>query len=133
MNHLESWLPAIWLAAAFLFGIFEAATVQLVAIWFAVGSLAALVPAMLGGPFWLQFVTFTAASVLSLAMTRPLVAKVLRVRKTPTNADRIVGMIGVVTERIDNVEERAGFLSTGSTGLPALKTGTGLNSRNGLL
>ena len=126
MNHLESWLPAIWLAAAFLFGIFEAATVQLVAIWFAVGSLAALVPAMLGGPFWLQFVTFTAASVLSLAMTRPLVAKVLRVRKTPTNADRIVGMIGVVTERIDNVEERGRVLVDGINWAARSEDGDGI-------
>lgn len=115
MTQLEGWLPVLWLMAAVVFGIFEAVTIQLVAIWFAVGALAALVPALLGGPFWLQFVTFAAASALSLAMTRPLVAKVLRVKKTPTNADRLIGMVGVVTETICNVEERGRVLVDGAS------------------
>ena len=35
------WAPLFWLIAAILLGILEAATVDLVAIWFAAGALAA--------------------------------------------------------------------------------------------
>ena len=52
----------VWLAAFVIFAIFEAATVQLVSIWFAAGSLAALVITLFHGPLWLQFTVFLVVS-----------------------------------------------------------------------
>ena len=45
---------------------------------------------------------FLAVSLFCLVLTRPLMKKFLRVRPTRTNADSLVGMIGVVVEEIDN-------------------------------
>ena len=93
----------IWIAALVVFIIAEAATVNLVSIWFAIGSLAALIAAFAGGPVWLQIVLFAAVSGLILVFLRPVVKKYLNVKWKPTNADRVIGQICTVTERIDNV------------------------------
>ncbi|MEG1774531.1 MAG: NfeD family protein, partial [Oscillospiraceae bacterium] len=100
----SGWMPMIWLLLAVGLGILEAATVDLVAIWFALGSLVAVVPALLGAPFWAQLLVFLAISLISLVFTRPMVKDVLKVKKTSTNADQIIGMVGLVTEPISNVE-----------------------------
>ena len=70
--------------------------------WFVLGSVAALIAAVCGGPLWLQLVLFFAVSVAALAATRPLVTKLLKKDIKPTNADRALGAVGRVTERIDN-------------------------------
>jgi membrane protein implicated in regulation of membrane protease activity len=97
------WAPLFWLLFAILLGVIEAATVDLVAIWFAAGAAAAIIPALLGGRMWLQLAVFFVVSILTLAFTRPAAARVLHVRKTSTNADRVIGMMGVVTEDINNI------------------------------
>ena len=99
-NLLEmfvQWLPVLWLLVAVIFGVIEAATVQLMSIWFAVGAVAAMIAALLGAGIWLQFVVFLAVAVLVLVFTRPLVKKVLRVGHVHTNADSLIGRIGAVT------------------------------------
>ncbi|GAA6513928.1 NfeD family protein [Merdimmobilis hominis] len=101
MDALQ-WMPFVWLLMAVLLGILEAATIQLVAIWFAIGSVAAVPAALMGLSFFWQVVVFLAVSLFCLVLTRPLMKKFLRVRPTRTNADSLVGMIGVVVEEIDN-------------------------------
>ena len=93
----------VWIAALVLFVVIEAATVSLVSIWFAVGSLTALVTAFAGGQVWLQVVVFVVVSGLVLGLLRPAARKYLNVKKRPTNADRALGELCQVTERIDNV------------------------------
>ena len=92
-----------WVAAIILFLVVEAATAGLTCIWFALGSVAALLTAWLRGPIWLQLVWFLVVSVSALLLTRPLAKKFINGRKTPTNADRAIGRIGIVTETIDNI------------------------------
>ena len=104
LTKLSAWMPLIWLSLAVLFGVTEAATVNLVAIWFVLGSLVAMIPAMFAAPFWVQLLVFLAVSLLSLAFTRPMATHVLKVRRTHTNADQVIGMVGLVTEEIVNVE-----------------------------
>ena len=97
------WLyPLIWLVLIILFIVMEASTVQLVSIWLAVGSLAALVPAILEMSLAVQVIV---VSAVCLVFTRPFVKKVLAVKKVNTNADRTVGEFGLVTETIDNALE----------------------------
>ena len=93
----------LWVGAIILFLVVEAATAGLTCIWFALGSVAALLTAWLRGPIWLQIVWFLAVSVSALLLTRPLARKFINGRKTPTNADRAIGRIGIVTETIDNI------------------------------
>ena len=92
-----------WLTAVVLFAIVEAATMGINFIWFSVGSLAAMICAMLGGRIWLQAVVFVVVTAVTLLYTKPLVKKYIQGRHQPTNADRIIGSTGVVTEDIDNM------------------------------
>ncbi len=107
--------PVLWLVLIILFVVLEAATVQLVSIWMAVGSLAALLPAVLGMPVLIQIAVFLIVSVLCLISTRPFVQKVLSVKKIHTNADRVIGKIGLVTETIDNGLEEGRVMVDGSS------------------
>lgn len=94
----------IWLAALILFAIMEAATVGLVSIWFAAGSLVALIAAAAGAPIWLQATLFLVVSAGLVALLRPLAAKFITPKKTAMNADRHVGRVCLTTEDIDNLE-----------------------------
>ncbi len=97
------WNCLLWLGLLVLFLVAEGASVALVSVWFAAGSLVALIAALLGGPLWLQVLLFVAVSVGLLAMLRPFVRKYLRPRISRTNVDAVVGTQGFVTEAIDNV------------------------------
>ena len=48
----------VWIAMLAVFIVIEAATAQLVTIWFAIGALAALATALAHGPIALQVVVF---------------------------------------------------------------------------
>lgn len=96
-------MALVWLAIMVLLLIIEALTAPLVCIWFALGALAALIAALFSAPLWLQAVWFLAVSLLTLWLTRPLALKYLNGRRVATNADRVIGAEGVVTEDIDNI------------------------------
>lgn len=94
----------IWAAAIVIFGIFEAVTAQLVSIWFVIGSVAALVSALLGASLTVQIIIFFAVSILALVITRPLVKKFIVPKKQRTNADRVLGQTGIVVEEVNNLK-----------------------------
>ena len=96
---------AIWLMILVVLVAGEAITVGLTFIWFAAGALGALLVAVLGGPVWLQVVVFLALSTLTLVLVRPAAAKLLTPGISPTNADRVLSQIALVTEEIDNIAE----------------------------
>ena len=95
----------VWLGLIVAFIAVEAATVNLVSIWFISGAVAGLVCAILGVPALLQWTVFIAVSAGLLALLRPVLKKYLRVKPTKTNADRLVGQEALVTEQIDNLRE----------------------------
>lgn len=97
-------MKLIWTGLLIVFTIGEGVTVGLTAIWFAAGSLAALICALLGGPLWLQIVLFIVISALCLLAIRPLAHKYFNSKVEPTNADRILGTEAVVTEAINNLQ-----------------------------
>ena len=96
-------LSIIWLVLMVLFLIAEAATVTMISLWFAAGSLAALIVSLLGGSWALQIITALVVSALLLASLRPLARKHFTPKLTKTNVDAIVGSCGYVTADIDNV------------------------------
>lgn len=100
---MEKYMLAFWIVMLVAFVIIEASTAQLLTIWFAVGSLAALIAQMLGAEIWLQWLVFVAVSAIVVAATRPLVKKYARPKIQPTNADRYIGQTAIVTEDIDNL------------------------------
>lgn len=95
-------MTAFWLIAFIALVAGEAATVGLVCIWFAAGAVGGFLVAVLGGQFWFQLIVFAAVSALTLALVRPAASRFIRPRRSPTNADRVVGQTAAVTETIDN-------------------------------
>lgn len=108
---IEIW---VWLGAVCLFAVTEAATVNLVALWFVGGALCALLCAILGAPLWLQAVLFLLVSAALLGCLRPFVRKYVNPKKTATNADRNIGKTVMVTERIDNLRGTGAVRSCGA-------------------
>ena len=104
-----------WLGAIIAFGIIEALTVGVVSIWFAFGSLAALLAAALHAPTSVQVVVFLVASILTLAITRPLIKKKILLNTTPTNFDMLIGEKGIVEDTIDNIAARGSVKISGKT------------------
>ena len=96
-------MAAVWFGAFVVFLLIEAQTVSVVSLWFAGGSLAALIAAFCGGELWLQVVLFLVISVALLACLRPLVRKFFTPRLTKTNSDSLIGTVGPVIEDIDNI------------------------------
>ena len=113
----------VWLVIAVVLGIFEAATVALVSIWFAIGAVAAMVPAYFNAPFWVQILVFILVSALCFVFTRPFFKKIIRVNKQPTNGDRLVGQEGVATDDIENIECRGKVFISGLTWSARSETG----------
>ena len=98
-----NWAAILWLILMVVFLILEAATVTLVSLWFAAGSLAAMAAAWLGGALWLQVSIFLAVSAIALTALRPLARKYFTPRLTATNVDSVIGSTGLVTIPIDNL------------------------------
>lgn len=97
-------MTIFWLVSMIVLFIVEAATVNLVTIWFAVGALAALISSLAGGPLWLQIVLFIVFTVVTLIPTRTLAKKYFnKSNHQPTNADMVIGQPCTVIEDIDNL------------------------------
>lgn len=94
----------VWLGILILAVIAEAATAGLVSIWFVPSALAAMILALCHVPMYLQVIVFFGISLMLLVFSRTIWKKYTAVKPVePTNADMLIGQIGVVTEAIDNV------------------------------
>ena len=108
-----NWAAIFWFGLTVVLLIAEAATVTVISLWFAAGSLAAMATALLGGALWVQILVFLLVSAAALTALRPLVRKHLTPKLTATNIDSVIGSIGVVTIPIDNIAA-AGQVKLGS-------------------
>lgn len=108
-----NWSAVIWLVLLILFILAEAATVTVVSLWFAAGSLAALIVSMLNGPVWLQVVLFAVVSGVMLWVLRPVIKKHFTPKLTRTNIDAVIGSTGMVTVSIDNTMAQGTMLING--------------------
>lgn len=102
---MEQYTWILWVVAMVIFGIVEAATVNLVSVWFVAGSLAALFVRLMGGTILVQILAFVVVSSVLLALLRPFARKFASAKHTPTNADRVLGQEAYVTEAVDNLRE----------------------------
>ena len=94
----------LWLSLLVVFLIAEASTVMLISLWFAAGSLAALVVCLLGGSWGLQVVVALVVSAILLTALRPIARKYFTPKLIKTNVDSVIGAKGLVTDAIDNVK-----------------------------
>jgi len=92
-------MAALWIIAAVIFIIIEAATLGLTTIWFAGGAVAAALSTLFDAPIIVQVVIFLAVSIALLYSTRFWKAK-FKIGKEMTNVDAVVGQPGFVMETI---------------------------------
>lgn len=98
-----NWASVIWFALLLIFVAVEAACpIHLVSIWFAAGSLVAMIVSFFNSPVWLQILLFLVVSGALLALLWPFTKKFLKPKLTKTNVDAVIGTQGMVTAAIDN-------------------------------
>lgn len=102
MEIISSMGVYFWIAMLVVMIIFEGATLSLTTIWFAAGSLAAIIVSALNGSLMLQWIVFALVSLLLLILLRPLLKSVLKVKNEKTNANRIIGENALVIQKINN-------------------------------
>lgn len=108
-------MPFFWLILAVVLGVIEALTVSLISVWFAVGALAAIIPAYLNVPIWGQILVFLAVSAIAFAFTKRFFKDVIKVKKQPTNSDSLIGTDGIVTSDVNNLEGAGKVFISGLT------------------
>lgn len=95
----------VWLILLVLFAVVEASTVGLVSIWFALGSLVALLLSLFIENIWVEIWAALIVSTLSLLLLRPLSQKYFSAKQhKATNLDLLIGSDAVVTQSIDNLQ-----------------------------
>ena len=100
---MEQWL--IWLILVILLALIEITTVNLTTIWFVVSGIIALIVSLFVDNYIIQFGIFVIVGVILLITTKPFLTKFIKRHKVKTNIDRIIGMTGVVTEKISKNED----------------------------
>lgn len=89
-----------WLIVIILLTILEVITVNLVSIWFIASAIVSLILSFIIDSFYVEFCVFVCLGLILMLLTRPYLVKKLSKKKVPTNLDRVIGMVGIVTEEI---------------------------------
>lgn len=95
-------MTLFWLVLFVVLALFELVTVNLVSIWFSLGALITTFVSLVTDNLMIHLAVFTISSILLLLLTKPFVKKIKRREVVPTNLDRVIGKVGVVTEKIEN-------------------------------
>lgn len=95
--------PMAWIIILVIMVLIEVFTMGLTTIWFAGGALAAFVVSIAGGGIPAQVIVFLIVSLILLLLIRPLAKTRFNSKRVRTNAESLIGEIGVVTEPIDNL------------------------------
>ncbi|MFV0249878.1 MAG: NfeD family protein [Bacilli bacterium] len=90
----------IWLTIIIILSVIEVTTINIVTIWYVISGILVLIASFFIDSFLIQFGIFVILGTLLLFTTRPILTKLLEPIKQPTNLDRIIGMKGIVTEKI---------------------------------
>lgn len=98
-------LNLIWLGLFIILIIIEIFTVGLTTIWFAGGSLAALLTNVLGADIPIQIAVFLIVSCVLLIFTRPWAMKYLNKKRVKTNYESEIGKVIKLTQRVDNMNQ----------------------------
>jgi len=101
----------LWIGIMLVLMMIEAATMNLVTIWLAIGALASVFATLMGaGGVW-QFAVFVIVSGIMLIFTRPLVKKYVSTRYQKTNSDSLIGRTARITQTVNNrLETGTAFL-----------------------
>ena len=84
--------------------IVELATDELTIIWGTIGGVFSFLAALLHADVWLQLLIFVVFTTLTIIISRPIIKKYAKKEIIRTNADRLIGMVAVVSEAFKNNE-----------------------------
>ncbi len=104
-----------WMVATGVFLVLELVTAAMCSIWFAGGTLAALLACWLKAPLWVQILLFFLVSGVCFLLLYPRLKKHLNQQKHATNADMLLGQTCLVTQIIDNVSATGSVTAGGKT------------------
>ena len=101
MDEILNW--HWWMYAAVLFFIIEVFTPGFIVACLGLGSLVAAITAYMGYNIDAQFIAFSASTLISLFLIRPLLYKKGEKQDIiKTNTEALIGRVGTVSETIDN-------------------------------
>lgn len=95
---MEFWI--IWLLVIFVLSFIEVITVNLITIWFIASAIVSLIVSFFVDSFVIQFMIFGVLGIVLLLTTGKYLKKIFDTEEARTNADRVIGMKGIVTEEI---------------------------------
>ena len=88
-----------WLSIVVIFSIIEVTTINLTSIWFVVSGILSMITSLFTENLMIQLTVFVLVGLVLMLSTRKIVKKISP-PKVKTNIDRIIGMNGIVTEKI---------------------------------
>lgn len=106
-------LLIVWISMFVVLILIELLTLGLTTIWFAGGTLVAMLANVLGANNIVQWVLFFLASIILLVATRPFAVRFLNKDRVSTNADSLIGQLGVVEQEIDNLKAMGNIMING--------------------
>ena len=95
---MSQWV--VWLIIVILLALIEAMSINLTTVWFVASGICALGVSLLTVNYIIQFAVFVIVGVILLITTKPILVKHFNKSHPKTNADRVIGMTGIVTEKI---------------------------------
>ncbi|MDO4830580.1 MAG: NfeD family protein [Clostridia bacterium] len=102
---MEQYMPFIWIGFAIIMAVCEAATTQLVSIWFVLGAICAAITTVFTPSILIQLAVFLVVTLISMLVTRPLVKKLRNKNAVQTtNSDSLIGKIGVTLTDISDAQ-----------------------------
>ncbi len=93
----QTTMLVIWSILIVTTVILELSTTNLITVWFSVGAIAALIATVCGLNIYFQLSIFVVVTIIALIATRPLAKKIMNREVIHTNADRVIGMVGIIT------------------------------------
>ena len=96
-----------WMIIFLVLVFVELITINLVTIWFAVGALVSFILTYFVDDVMIQIGVFIVVSIISLILTKKIVNKLKGGKTEATNLDRVIGKVGIVTEKITKLEPGA--------------------------
>ncbi len=91
----------LWLCIVIVLTLIEAATVNLVTIWFIASGIVSMILSLFIDNYFIQFFNFVVLGIILLITTRKYLVNISSKRQEKTNLDRVIGENALVTLEID--------------------------------
>lgn len=111
---MEMWM--IWVIAAIIFAIVEIYTPSFFMMWFSCGSIVAAISSVFIENEMIQFLIFGIISLILILSTKSLTDKFVTKKNIhKTNVDRLIGLVGIVTEKIEPIQGKGRIKVSGES------------------